>query len=214
MDLFDHDAISVEIGKRLRELRQARNLSMRELARMSGLSANALSTIERSKSSPSVSTLYKLADALEVPITAFFRTEARERDVVFVKGSERTRVAFHRGLWEGLGGEWFSGRVEPFMLTLESGANSGRFSMAHTGHEFVLCLRGVLEYQVENAFYLLEPGDSLLFAARLKHQWRNPGTTVTNAVFVLAGFAEGENPSEYHIASGQAGGEGGFDDEM
>ncbi len=207
MELFEHDAISVEIGKRLRELRQERNLSMRELARMSGLSANALSTIERSKSSPSVSTLYKLAEALEVPITAFFRTETSQKDVVFIKGSERTRVSFHRGLWEGLGGEWFSGRVEPFMLTLESGANSGRFSMAHTGHEFVLCLRGLLEYQVENQVFTLEPGDSLLFAARLKHQWRNPGTTVTNAVFVLAGFAEGENPSEYHIASGQAGGE-------
>ncbi|RME07625.1 MAG: cupin domain-containing protein [Anaerolineae bacterium] len=204
-EVFDHDAISVEVGKRLRELRQARNLSMRELARMSGLSANALSTIERCKSSPSVSTLYKLADALELPITAFFRTDAQQKDVVFVKGDERTRVAFHRGLWEGLGGERFSGRVEPFMLTLESGANSGRFPMAHTGHEFVLCLRGTLEYQVEDQVYTLEPGDSLLFAARLRHQWRNPGNTVTNAVFVLAGFAEGEKPSEFHLAGGQRG---------
>lgn len=200
MGLFEHDAISVEVGKRLRELREARNLSMRELARLSGLSANALSTIERSKSSPSVSTLYKLAEALEVPITAFFRMDVRQQEVVFVKGDERTRVAFHRGLWEGLGGERFSGRVEPFMLTLESGANSGRFSMSHTGHEFVLCLRGVLEYQVEDQIYRLEPGDSLLFAARLRHQWRNPGTTVTNAVFVLAGFAEDESPGALHLA--------------
>jgi transcriptional regulator with XRE-family HTH domain len=181
---------------------------MRALARMSGLSANALSMIERSKSSPSVSTLYKLADAMEVPITAFFRTEALQKEVVFLKGNERSRVPFHRGLWEGLGGEFFSGRVEPFMLTLESGANSGRFSMAHTGHEFVLCLRGQLEYQVEHQYFILEPGDSLLFAAELKHQWRNPGNTVTNAVFVLAGFEEGEHPSEFHIASGMADGNG------
>lgn len=90
------------------------------------------------------------------------------------------------------------------MLTLESGANSGRFSMAHTGHEFVLCLRGQLEYRIENQLFLMGPGDSLLFAAELKHEWRNPGNTVTNAVFVLAGFEEGESPSEFHIAAGMA----------
>ncbi|MBC8509262.1 MAG: helix-turn-helix domain-containing protein [Chloroflexi bacterium] len=204
MEPFNNEALSIDVGVRLRDLREERNLSMRALARMSGLSANALSMIERSKSSPSVSTLYKLSEAMEVPITAFFRTETDQKEVVFLKGNERTRVPFHRGLWEGLGGEYFSGRVEPFMLTLESGANSGRFSMAHSGHEFVLCLRGQLEYRVENQHFILEPGDSLLFAAELKHQWRNPGSTVTNAVFVLAGFEEGESPSEFHIASGLA----------
>ena len=213
MELFDKEALSVDVGLRLRDLREERNLSMRALARMSGLSANALSMIERSKSSPSVSTLYKLADAMEVPITAFFRTETPQKEVVFIKSNQRTRVPFHRGLWEGLGGEFFSGRVEPFMLTLESGANSGRFPMVHTGHEFVLCLPGKLEYQVENQYFVLEPGDSLIFAAELKHQWRNPGNTVTNAVFVLAGFEEGENPSEYHIASGIAGSESDSDSE-
>jgi quercetin dioxygenase-like cupin family protein len=61
-----------------------------------------------------------------------------------------------------------------------------------------------LEYQVENQHFILEAGDSLLFAADLKHQWRNPGKTVTNAVIVLSGFEEGEHPSEFHIASGMA----------
>ncbi len=204
MEPYNSEAISVDVGVRLRDLREERNLSMRALARMSGLSANALSMIERSKSSPSVSTLYKLAEAMEVPITAFFRVETPQKEIVFRKGNERTRVPFHRGLWEGLGGEFFSGRVEPFMLTLESGAHSGRFPMVHTGHEFVLCLRGQLEYQVENQLFLLGPGDSLLFAAELKHQWRNPGNTVTNAVFVLAGFEEGESPSEFHIVGGMS----------
>ncbi len=64
MALYQHDAVSVNVGERLRELREARNISMRTLASRSGLSANALSMIERGKASPSVSTLYKLADAL------------------------------------------------------------------------------------------------------------------------------------------------------
>ncbi len=205
MDPFGRDALSVDVGARLRELREERKLSMRALARISGLSANALSMIERGKSTPSVSTLYKLAEAMQVPITCFFRTERPQNNIVFRKANERTRVSFHRGLWEGLGGEHFSGNVEPFMLTLEGGANSGRFPMIHSGDEFVMCLRGQLEYQIETQYFYLGPGDSLIFAADLKHQWRNPGNTVANAIIVLAGFEEGDRPSEFHIAAGAKG---------
>ncbi len=198
MTFLDYEAISIDIGKRIRKLRQARKMSLRALARASGLSPNALSMIERGRTSPSVSTLYRLADALNVPITAFFQTESQRQDVVFLKAGQRSRVPFARGVWEGLGGERFTGRMEPFLLTLETGASSGPFLMAHTGHEFVLCLRGRLEYEVEGETYLLEPGDSLLFAAHLKHRWRNAGQTVTNALFVLSGFSEDEHPGHFH----------------
>lgn len=201
MDLYSNEADSIDVGTRLRDLRTDRKMSMRALARKSGLSTNALSMIERGRASPSVSTLYKLADALEIPITAFFRTQPERQNVVFRKASQRTRVPFNRGLWEGLGGEFFSGRVEPFMLTLERGASSGQFGMEHSGHEFVLCIRGLLEYEVEGEIFNLEPGDSLIFAAHLKHRWRNPGRNVTNAVFVLAGFEQNERPSEFHISN-------------
>jgi len=201
MELFEKEARSVDVGFKIRELRDERGLSMRALARKSGISANALSMIERGRTSPSVSTLYKLADALDVPITDLFRDEPEGSNVVFRKGTERTRVPFPRGLWEGLGGEQFIGRVEPFMLTLESGANSGPFSMEHSGHEFVMCLRGQLEYQVENKVYKLEAGDTLLFAAQLKHRWRNTGNTVTNAIFVLSGYEEREKPVEVHYVA-------------
>jgi transcriptional regulator with XRE-family HTH domain len=218
MEPYESEATSVEVGPRLRELREERGLSMRALARMSGISANALSMIERGKTSPSVSTLYKITDALEVPITTLFRGQPEGSDIVFRKSSERTRVPFSRGLWEGLGGEEFSGRVEPFMLTLESGANSGPFSMAHSGHEFVLCLRGRLEYHVANQIFTLEPGDTLLFAAQLKHRWRNTGSTVTNVVFVLAGFEPDEKPDGIHYSTeekdvqGEVSSEDGIED--
>lgn len=200
--LFENDARSVDVAERLRKLRDIHNMSLRDLARLSGLSANAISMIERGKSSPSVSTIYKLAEAIEVPITAFFRYEPLQEDIVYRKASEHTRVPFTRGVWEGLGGESFTGRIEPFMMTLETGANSGPFGIVHTGHEFVMCLRGHLEYIVEDELFPLEPGDSLLFASQMQHSWRNSGSTVTNVVFVLSGFQEGERPSEYHLASG------------
>jgi transcriptional regulator with XRE-family HTH domain len=196
-------AQTMDVGGRLRELRQERDLSMRSLARLSGLSTNALSMIERGRTSPSVSTLYKLSEALEVPITAFFRTVPPRQGIVYRKADERSRVEFQRGLWEGLGGESFIGRVEPFMLTLEAGATSGPHGLVHSGHEFVICLSGQLEYEVEGGRYSLNPGDSLLFASRLHHRWRNPGKTVANVLFVLSGFELDERPSEFHLRDGQ-----------
>jgi transcriptional regulator with XRE-family HTH domain len=203
MALYQQDAVSVNVGERLRELREARNISMRTLAARSGLSANALSMIERGKASPSVSTLYKLADALGVSITSFFATESERKQVVFLKAQARPHVSFSRGIFEGLGGEQFMGRVEPFMLTLENSANSGPRTMTHTGHEFVFCLRGELEYQVERQVYLLQPGDSLLFAAHLKHKWRNPGKNVVSAIIIISGFEEGEELHAMHWKKGE-----------
>ncbi|MCB9112887.1 MAG: helix-turn-helix transcriptional regulator [Anaerolineales bacterium] len=198
METYQREAMSVDVAMRLRELREARGISMRALASQSGLSANALSMIERGKTSPSVSTLYKLADALGVSITAFFGPENEKKQIIFLKNDERSRMPFTRGVFEALGGEQFAGRVEPFVLTLESGAASGPHEIAHTGHEFIFCLRGKLEYFVEREVFTLEAGDSLLFASKLRHRWRNPGPTVTNALVVISGFAEGEHPHAMH----------------
>jgi transcriptional regulator with XRE-family HTH domain len=200
MDLVT-EGLTIDVGTRLRELRIARGKSMRALARSSGLSTNALSMIERGRTSPSVSTLYKIAEALEVPITAFFRLEPPRQDVVFRKATERNRVLLSRGVWEGLGGESFIGHVEPFMVTLQSGASSGPFGMLHSGHEFVMCLSGNLQYEVEGFLFNLTPGDSLLFAAQLRHRWRNSGKEDASAVIVLSGFEQGERPSEFHLTS-------------
>ena len=203
MDIYDQEAPSVNIGDRLRQIRVERELSIRGLGRLSGLSANALSVIERSLSSPSVSTLYKIAIALEIPVTAFFEETPQKQDVVNVKASERNRIPLYRGLWEGLGGSNYEGSLEPFMVTLEAGSSSGRFPMSHTGHEFVFCLRGEFVYEVGEETYTLEAGDSLLFSADLEHKWHNPGSTVTNALIMLCGFRSGESPSKYHMASGK-----------
>ena len=97
----DLDAISVDVGNKLRDMR---GFSIRVLARQSGLSANAFSMIERGRSSPSVSTLYKVAAALDVPITDLFRGQSDPGEIVYCKAATRTRVPFTRGVWEGLGG--------------------------------------------------------------------------------------------------------------
>jgi len=192
-----------EMAETLRGLREERRISLRELARRSGISVNALSQIERGLSSPSVSTLYRLVDALGVPIAAVFGATPRREQIVYRRAEDRSRLPLPAGRWEGLGGEDFAGRVQPFILTLDPGGDSGPDAMLHTGHEFVLCLDGLLEYEVEGQRFSLSPGDSLLFSAQLEHRWRNSSPTPTQVLIVLSGFNRGESPLEYHLTSGK-----------
>jgi len=203
MELFDKDVLTIDVGGRLRQLRTERGKSMRALARDSGLSTNALSMIERGRTSPSVSTLYKLAGALEVPITAFFRLEPPKQEIVFRRADERKQVEFPNGLWQGLGGESFRGYMEPFILTLEPGGSSGPYGMVHTGNEFVICLEGCVEYTVEEQIFELKSGDNLIFASQMRHSWRNICDERAKLLIVLAGFERGERPSEFHLSSGK-----------
>ncbi|MGA2505202.1 MAG: XRE family transcriptional regulator [Anaerolineales bacterium] len=189
----------VNVGESLQRLRGERGLSMRALAKISGLSANALSMIERGRTSPSVSTLYKLAEALNVPVTAFFGAPEEREQVIHLRANERARVPIVRGTWEGLGGEKFTGRVEPFVLSLDTSADSGPTPMVHTGHEFVFCLAGKIEYLVEESRYALSPGDSLLFAAHMVHRWRNSGQGPATVLIVLSGFTESDHPLAIHV---------------
>ncbi len=205
MDTTLREASAVDVGHRLRVLREERNVSMRSLARRSGLSANALSMIERGLTSPSVSTLTKLANALEVPIMAFFRQDPDRQNVVFCKAGDRNRINFSQGFWEGLGSEYFTGRVEAFLLTLQDGGSSGPHGMIHTGYEFVFCLDGKIEYEVDGQLYQLEKGDSLIFSANLLHRWHNMWNKPTQLVVLISGFEDSERPLEYHVASSTNG---------
>ncbi len=206
--IIDHNLImnptqttksSIDIGKKLKELRAERRFSLRSLARRSGLSTNALSMIERNITSPSVSSLNKIADALGVPMATFFQDNTPLQKIIYETSGEHSHIPFLRGDWESLGGDRFIGEVEPFLLTLEIGGGSGVHYMTHSGHEFVYCLDGQIEYDIEGERITLNPKDSLLFAAELKHRWRNPGRITCQAMIVLCGFQHGEKPSSLHV---------------
>lgn len=206
METQQNEVLTIDVGARLRQLRSERGKSMRALARLSNLSTNALSMIERGRTSPSVSTLFKLSEALEVPITAFFRQEPQRQEIVYRPAAERSRVPIQSGLWEGLGGDAFIGRMEPFIIALEAGCSSGPFGMLHSGNEFVFCVSGQVEYEVDQEKFTLSAGDTLLFSAQHRHRWLNTGQVTAELLVVLAGFDQGERPSEFHVASARRAG--------
>ncbi len=189
----------ISVGRRLHEMRLERGLSIRSLAELSSLNFNTLSLIENEKSSPSVSTLQQLAQALQVPITSFFETSAPQQDVVFQKMGHRPRASFSHGSLEDLGAGLTLGQGIPFLLTLEPGADSGIEAIVHTGQEFVYCLRGQLFYTIAGQEYNLGPGDSLLFQSHLPHRWGNPGNIQSCSILILCPAEEEDRSAEQHF---------------
>jgi transcriptional regulator with XRE-family HTH domain len=186
------------VGRRLRYLRQCRRLTQRALAQACDLSANAIGLIERGESSPSVSTLHRLAQALEVPITELF-TETEGRTVVLTKKRQRSRT--HRdqiqmeNLAEGLSDQC----MEPFLATLQPGAGTGADPVVHLGEEFVFCLEGEIEYRVAGQAYELEAGDSLMFQANQPHCWCNLSEKPARLLLIFHAAEESRRWWQQHL---------------
>ena len=196
---FREVATETSVGKRLREIRTLRGLSMRSLADMSGLNINTLSLIENERTSPSVSTLQQLAQSLNVNITEFFEVEAHSKKVVYQKQGKRPRISFAHNTVEDLAAGMPRFGAEPILVTLHPNAGSGKNPIVHTGREFVYCLEGRVAYTVGDEKYLLEPGDSLLFEAYLPHHWKNAEVTASRILLVLCPMDERDQPKRSHF---------------
>jgi transcriptional regulator with XRE-family HTH domain len=192
----------INVGRRLRELRIERGLSIRALAEQSGLNINTLSMIENGKTSPSVSTLQQAANALKAPINAFFETQIYPQSIVYQKAGNRQSAAFTHGTLADLGAGFARSGLEPFVVILEPHADSGDTPIVHTGLEFVFCLEGSLTYEVEGDSFTLDSGDSLLFEAYLPHRWRNAGNTPSRSLLLLCPSDERDHPDERHFTKG------------
>lgn len=191
----------INVGRRLQELRALQGLSIRSLAKASGLNFNTLSLIENEKTSPNVSTLQQLAAALRVPITAFFETSTIYKDVVFQKFGQRPQTMFPHGELEDLGGGLALGEATPLLLTSNPSANSGPDAIVHTGQEFVYCLEGSMIYWVGPSEYILEPGDSLIFQAHLPHRWENRSDTIFRSILVICPSDVNDRLVEQHLVN-------------
>lgn len=190
---------TLNVGARLRELRQQRGLSLRALAELCELSPNTISLVERGVTSPSVSTLHRLATALGVPMTSFFADPPERAQVILTRADQRIRSGSASVMLESLGYGLEEQACDPFYVMLKAGASSGRRMMVHSGTELVFCLQGELDYEVAGEHYRLKPGDSLLFRADLPHQWSNPNTEPALFLMIMQVTEEREESMDQHL---------------
>ena len=174
----------IDVGMNIRIIRERKGYSLRALSGHCGLSTNAINLIERGLSSPTVSSLHRLALALEVPITDFFKEEGTQV-VVFVKKGQRLRYYSHGMEMESLGSGLPNQQLEPFQVKIYPQAGNVSDPISHAGQEFVQCLEGELEYWVGDQHYQLSTGDSLLFDATQPHKWLNPTQDPVTLLLIL-----------------------------
>jgi transcriptional regulator with XRE-family HTH domain len=189
------------LGEKLRQLRGERNISQRDLAKIAGLSPNSVSLIERDETSPSVATLQSLASALNIRMSYFFEEETPS-SVLLIKSGGRPKVESNGVIIEGMGKTLPFQELEPFAITLEPKAGiGGERQVVHSGHEFVYCLQGKVEYVIDGKVYLMETGDILIFEATLPHLWRNPFDADAKFILVLQTPNASREPVQKHFSS-------------
>ena len=167
------EALGTAIAARVREFRLQLGWTVGQLAAQSGLSKGMLSKIENAQASPSLATLARLSEALQVPVTAFFRGLNEEQDVMFVKAGRGLDIE-HKG--SGAGHRYESlgtmraphNSLETLLVTLTQRADAFPLYQ-HAGSEFIYMIAGRLEYMYGDSRYLLEPGDSMQFVGEVPH---------------------------------------------
>jgi transcriptional regulator with XRE-family HTH domain len=208
---------AADIGPRVAAHRARNGMKVSGLARAVGVSPSLISQIERGQSRPSVSTLFALAEALHVPVDAFFRdpkssapaappadpstgrttaapaavppAEPRP-DRYVVRHDERAGIDIEGGVrWERLTPAPLD-ELEFMELIYGPGAQSHAALYRHPGIEMVLVTSGRLVIFVGFDRHELEPGDSICFPSTMPHRYVNPTDETTHAVTVIVPDAQ------------------------
>ena len=167
--------LEVAIGREVRAFRKQKEITVAELASMTGLSIGMLSKIENGNTSPSLSTLQTLANSLSVPLTSFFRRFEEQRMAVHTKAGEGveleregTRAGHQYNLLGHIGANTSGVIVEPYLITLSE--QSDVFPVfQHGGIEAIYMLEGKVDYRHGDKVFSLVPGDTLFFDADAPH---------------------------------------------
>jgi transcriptional regulator with XRE-family HTH domain len=171
---------SAPVGARVRALREAMGLSLRELALRSGVSAPMLSQVERGETSPTLQVADRIATGLELRLSQLLRLD-EDGAVTIVRRDERRKgPAGARGhRYEILTPPLPGQRAELSRHTLAAGARTGGPGdppMHEPGsRETALVESGRLLLHVDGARHELRPGDCVTFDADLPHHFENPG---------------------------------------
>jgi transcriptional regulator with XRE-family HTH domain len=184
----DRDA-GVVIGPRVRALREAMGLSLRELAERSGVSAPMLSQVERGDTSPTLASASKIAAGLELTLSQLLRLDEGQHVAISRSGARRR---LDRGghrieeLTPPLPGQ----RADVSLHELGPGATTGGRTdppMHEPGsRETAVVLAGELALVVDGARHELHEGDSVTFDADLPHHFENEGDASTRFIAVIA----------------------------
>jgi transcriptional regulator with XRE-family HTH domain len=160
----------IDIGPKIKKIRLEKGLKLKDVAKETGLSIGLISKVENNNTSPSLSTLIKLANFLGTD-ASFFLEEAEKKESAVVCRKEERKVWTSNDdkiYFELLNPSLRSKKIEVVCARIER-FESPDEKYTHEGEEFGLVLKGHLHVDLENKTYLLKEGDSIYFKSTIPH---------------------------------------------
>ncbi len=179
-------ASDVDVGKGLRAIRIARRQTLKEVADRAGLSESFISQVERGRSSASIASLKRIADALAVTIADLFQPSGLAQPRVLRK-DERPALAF--GI---LGRKMLLTprplhSLEVFVGEIDPGGSTGAEPYAHgDSEELFVVLRGSVRLVLGDDVHELDAGDSIGYWSSTPHLVANSGDDVAEVMWVIS----------------------------
>jgi len=193
------------ISERLRKARKQKKLTIAQLAKEVGCSKSYISQLENGTTKPSVTMLGKLVDALEARITDFFDEERTGNDVpdspsveqerstisseCLVRSKDRRTIDYPDGKTRShfLTRAVYHKKMQPIFTVIEPGGESqSDEDLVHPegSEEFVIVLKGEIEFELRGEKFHILKGDSLYFDGNTPHKWRNVSDQTAEVLFV------------------------------
>lgn len=176
------------VGQRINRLRQLKNWSLQDLAVRSGVSAGMLSQIERDRANPSLKTLTRIRQALEVPLSALFEEVPWSDNVPDFVRRAAGRPKFNLGpnyLVKELLSSSVARTMQIMILHIPPRGGSGGDPMTNAVEKAGMVLEGEFVLNVEDTEVILNSGDSFQFDGQRRHSFRNLSDQTSRILWII-----------------------------
>ena len=177
------------IGTKIRELRTKKKLTLTKLAESAGFTPSYISQIERNIIQPSISSLRKISEALEVPIYSFLTFE--ENQHVITRANERVKLELpnssvvYEFVSPMIGDKNAMPKMEIMYVKIKPKSWSSEKPLIHEADESVFILEGSVEVCINGEKYILEKGDNIYIQENVPHRFYNHTDSLSIGLSVI-----------------------------
>lgn len=165
----------LDLGPRLRSVREEARLSQRALARRANVTNSTISLIESGKINPSVGALKRILEGIPIGLSEFFAYEPEPEKTVFYAAEDLTEIGKGGLSLKQVGTNLIGRSMMILKETYKIGADTGRVMYGHDAEEGGIVVSGRVEVIVGDQRKILGPGDAYYFDSRMPHRFRQVG---------------------------------------
>ncbi|MEI6126689.1 MAG: XRE family transcriptional regulator [Pseudomonadota bacterium] len=180
-------SIKYKFGEKIREVREKKKMTLKEVALKTGVTESLISQIERNKVSPAIDTLLRIADILAMDLEYVFSEFKKTKSVNLVRYDERNKIVMPGVTYEQLSKTMGVNKehgMEAYYMEISPDGEKGSSEYGHKGRELGIMLAGRGEFTFGNETYVLAQGDSISYESDIPHQLRNTGKGTLKAIWV------------------------------